>query len=103
MKLKTKTDPGFFKCTNDRWNDPRWLSMTPHERNVYSVLVGPCYNGRNNGDIPASISFLARMTGSGRTTVCRALRELEKKKSIIRTFKGGQIQRYFGAFSIRDL
>jgi len=89
MKVKCKADEGFFKCTNDRWRDLRWLSMTPNERNVYGVLVGPCYNGRNNGDVVASIDFISRLTGSGRSTISRALRGMENKAVIIRTLKGG--------------
>lgn len=65
-----------------------WLATTPEERSVYLVLTSHAYTGWNNGKVPASIGYLVKMTGMGRTSIVRALEGLSEKGLIRRTLKG---------------
>ena len=78
----------YLKISYDMARSAAWRSLGGTTVKVW-VELRTRYNGRNNGDLSLSLDEGARLLGIGKTTVQRALKELQDK-GFIKMVRQGQ-------------
>lgn len=63
---------------------PDFRELTPAANKVLMVL-GCQYNGKNNGDLAATMKMMLPWGGMSKGTLARALRELQERNLVIKT------------------
>ncbi len=87
-KQKPSPSARFAKIDHDVLDAPAWAALGPSARALYVDLLRK-FNGRNNGDISATLSDLRKTGWSSQHTVHAALQELLALGFIVCTRKGG--------------
>ena len=86
-KQKPKVDwgpKGAWALPKSLMEDSDFRALSPSATKVLMVL-GCQYNGRNNGDLAATVTMLAPWGGMAKGTLAKALRELLGNRIIYKT------------------
>lgn len=80
---------------------PAWRSLSPAAIKVWLELRSR-FNGNNNGKLTLSVDQGAKLLGMSKTTVTRALKELETKGFIVKTRPGAWYGRRATEWRVTD-
>lgn len=84
----TITYPGFFNLPKAMLNDPDYIAL-PHRAKSLLNDLGAQFNGRNNGDLCASITLMKKRGWKSRDQLSKAIKELLALNWIEQTRQGG--------------
>ena len=91
----------FVRLTHQMLKRPAWQHLRPQSKVVY-IEICFLYNGANNGRIGFSLAYGAQRIGASKSSVQRALKELEEHGFIKRCRKGYFMGRQASEYAITD-
>ena len=100
-KGRSKSGGQFMNLPYFQVQHPAWRALSGNTTKVFIELRSR-FNGRNNGKLRVSLDEGARLLGISKSTVQRALKELEDKGFIVKTKQGQWYGRMATEWRITD-
>jgi biotin operon repressor len=98
---RSKRDGQYIPLPYSMLRHPAWRRLNPAAIKVWLELRSR-YNGSNNGKLALSVDQGAKLLGMSKSTVTRALKELEAKGFIVKTRQGAWYGRKATEWRVTD-